>query len=1644
MAYDPSIFNINPYYDDFDPTKGFLRMLFKPGYAIQARELTQLQTILQGQVSKIGDHLFKDGSRIVGGGISIRNANYVMFSVSGATNPLASIADYSTLVGGYLTATGFRAKVVHYLAPDPNTDSNLVLVLDFISGGSVPSTVTFTKDSTTYTLTPVTTTGYSGVCKLITVDEGIFYVDGFFARNERLLFSPFRTVTVGGSSYRDLTFGTEFALLSKKIGFAITRDSITEQEDSTLRDPAIGSYNYNAPGADRYKIVFAMSQLDLTSNADDFVELLRFSEGKITKKIERVTYGEIQNVMARRTYDESGSYVVQPFDTVVRPRSTTTFDLSVGAGKAYVQGYEVESRYPQTVSLPRAQTTQSETQGLVFSTGNFINVAMGNTVDHVNALVTIGSGSARVVFRTGTVSAPGTVTATGFVHGYVPNLTPGAATSGFTASLYLYGITGSVSSGVVGFIYDNTTGNTLGNFTYPANTSVSGTDNQSLVFPITPGYAINDLTQGFSIQGKLVSNSITPTNTGTVTTYTLTKSNFTDTVPSANSGVISFVDYLTGNPTNLTDLQEIALVSGVVGGVTAGRGFVPAQVVGTTLSNNGNATNEIKLEINPAPNGFTGNAVRLVVPVKYTPTLSNTSTYRYKTSVSATQNITSSVSDLKTDENNRKYYELTNTDVYSISSVISAGTNYTEDFELDDGQRETYYQRARLYVKKSVESLTRYSNSAVPLVVSYLYFRHDGLAFAPFIGKYSYLHGGNPTFTYEQIPLFTNPRTGKTVSLANCLDFRHSGLTSATPMIKPYGTFEFGVDQYASTVNLTYNHYLPRIDKLCVKADPDDGSALFFLVQGTPDLSPVAPPDPIDALVLGTLTVPAYTHNIEDVSFTPANNKRYTMSDIGKLEKRIDDVEVFAKLSLSEAEMEARSLRLTSGVAEPLKTSILSDEFYGHSVSDVSSDEHVCSVDFERGELRPFFTAADISPATPSLSNTTISSDGLLTLSYTAADYITNLQYSKTVKPNPSNTVNWLGFMKLGTSVIPKMDSGYRPLVRTNSLMENDNWRSSNAGGSRGFGTQWNDWESLWTGIEEVEEEQDDVQKSVLELPRIDSVSAVPPVFSGNVRARSRRNVESVNQKNSNFIRSRNLRNRIREKVGSRVVDRSVVGYIPTTSVSVTAYGMKPSTTGLSLFFDGISLAAGLATDANGTCTTTFTIPAGTFLTGNRTVRISDSATIANATTSAEETLYCTGALVQQDSGSYSTRPPSLRRRTVNSETISKDPFNKGIDGLESVTGIDPLSQTFFVDRLTNPEGVFLSSVSLYFSSKDTVLPVAVDIRPTVSGYPSPSVVMPFSTVVKLPADVAVNSTTPTETEFQFSSPVYLPPGEYAICVSTNSEDYSLFAAETATNGVAVGDAVAGRAGNNQLVGTLYAPQGSGAAVQDNSTDLMFSVKRCAFGANTGTATSTGLAAVVGDQAFKISAPEIIPEGCTITRNVGGTVFANNETVYPLSLFTAAPSLVYTLTRGVSNAVSPVIDTAARYGNGITMLTGTAPSSTSKYVTRVVELPSALASRGLAVFLDANIPSGTEVKVRYRTSLLGEADIFVKPWIDLPRTDSGFSSTSEIDFREAAYRTAVNVTDFKSYQIRVELIAPSGATYYKTPAVRSVRVVSFI
>ena len=66
--------SVSPYFDDFDETKNYQRVLFKPGYPVQARELTTLQSTLQNQIDKFGQHLFKDGAKVIPG-----NTAYVQF-----------------------------------------------------------------------------------------------------------------------------------------------------------------------------------------------------------------------------------------------------------------------------------------------------------------------------------------------------------------------------------------------------------------------------------------------------------------------------------------------------------------------------------------------------------------------------------------------------------------------------------------------------------------------------------------------------------------------------------------------------------------------------------------------------------------------------------------------------------------------------------------------------------------------------------------------------------------------------------------------------------------------------------------------------------------------------------------------------------------------------------------------------------------------------------------------------------------------------------------------------------------------------------------------------------------------------------------------------------------------------------------------------------------------------------------------------------------------------------------------------------------------------------------------------------------------------------------------------------------------------
>ena len=76
-AYDSTIMGSSPYYNDFDAQKKYLQILFKPGLPLQARELSQAQSILQNQIQRFGNHIFDNGSTVLSGGVSEVAASFV-------------------------------------------------------------------------------------------------------------------------------------------------------------------------------------------------------------------------------------------------------------------------------------------------------------------------------------------------------------------------------------------------------------------------------------------------------------------------------------------------------------------------------------------------------------------------------------------------------------------------------------------------------------------------------------------------------------------------------------------------------------------------------------------------------------------------------------------------------------------------------------------------------------------------------------------------------------------------------------------------------------------------------------------------------------------------------------------------------------------------------------------------------------------------------------------------------------------------------------------------------------------------------------------------------------------------------------------------------------------------------------------------------------------------------------------------------------------------------------------------------------------------------------------------------------------------------------------------------------------------------
>jgi hypothetical protein len=371
-------FNVSPYYDDFDPAKNYHRVLFKPGFAVQARELTQSQSILQNQITNFADNIFVSNSPVTGGQVTTNlNCYYIKLQPT-YNNAMIDVTQFNGLLIQDSTGT-VSAKVIAVTQATSTTagvGDPPTLIVVYKSGAQ------FTDGSVIYSSTTslgaqaqlLNATGRSSVASIA---QGVFYISSNYvnATGETISSGVFVQVnpqTVVLDKYDNNP--------NLRVGLNITETIVDYINDASLLDPAIGASNYQAPGADRYQITLNLETRPLQLGDDNgFIELIRITNGNISKTVDGSVYSVIDDYFAKRDYETNGDYVVNDFKltpkTNTNDSSNNTYVMSIGKGLAYVKGHRVESTSSVDLVTDRARTTASLTNNPVYlSYGNYFYV----------------------------------------------------------------------------------------------------------------------------------------------------------------------------------------------------------------------------------------------------------------------------------------------------------------------------------------------------------------------------------------------------------------------------------------------------------------------------------------------------------------------------------------------------------------------------------------------------------------------------------------------------------------------------------------------------------------------------------------------------------------------------------------------------------------------------------------------------------------------------------------------------------------------------------------------------------------------------------------------------------------------------------------------------------------------------------------------------------------------------------------------------------------------------------------------------------------------------------------------------------------------------------------------------------------------
>ena len=1392
-------FNVSPYYDDFlvtgadgkKPQEKYYRILFRPSVAIQAREMTQLQTTLQQQITNFGDHVFEEGAMVLPGGTAL-DLEYGFIKVNAIHNS-ADVEGYRTdfqdiVITGQ--TNGVTAKVVGTAAAS-GSDA-LTLFIKYTNSGTSNTTKTFaagevvqgvSAGGVTRGATINSASSDVGFGSAVSIQPGIYYVNGIFA------FVTSQTLVL--DKYGDTP--------SYRIGLNVTEVFQTNTQDASLVDNATGSPNFAAPGAHRYKIDLTLAKYTTAQTTDStFIELMRVENGVIRQQIRSTEYSVLEDTFARRTYDESGDYTVRPFNIDVREHLLTgnnrgIFSAAAGGdaaklaiglepGKAYVRGYDLETNQAKFVTIDKARDTEQVVNSITaFTLGNFtritptsgvqMNLPNVNEFEQINLIdgssATVGTARVRAI-----------------------ELHSGTAGSGTEQyNLFIFDV--QMNSGKT-FVDDaekflKTGGSTSSDFS--GDFVLSGgkaqmfeTGGNNLLYPLAQQAVKTIRTAAGAVDTTLTARRVIPltTTSGVASTTLGAGSNESFQTP------LSANDYYLAN---------------------AGTGDVYDAVSAISVSGTGN----INLQVDLNSQGITGTA-SLTLIATVVKAIATESQKTLQVQVQASTGLPASIINL----NRADVFDLVavNMSADSSTAATSSDTDIKDRYTLDNGQRDNFYDRGRLTLKPGAVAPTG------RIRIEYRFFSHGA-------GDYFSVDSYNGAVDYEQIPSFT-PTTGGKVELRDVLDFRPR-INNAGSGFTGTGGLPLEIPKVSSNIIADFQFYLPRTDKIFL-----DQEGQFKAIKGVSSATPPTPADSADGMTLYTIKLGAYTFNTDDVEVEYFDNKRFTMRDIGKLEDRIDNLEYFTSLSLLEREAGQQQI-LDSNNVDRFKNGFVVDPFYGHNIGDPSNPDYHISIDSENGEARPQYYEGNtrFELNTSSSSNYQVTGD-FLSLPYTNTNIIDQPFASGVENVNPYDVFAWIGNIDLTPESDEWKDTDTRPelIIAHQGLFDVVN---ALQGPDGVLGTVWNEWQTQWTGRQ----------------------------FSTQQGREGRRVFENTIQTTTTRLRRTGTRTRvgpgsIQESMGERVVDVNFAPFIRSRRVRFHATRFKPNTR-LYPFFDDIDVSnfcreitsgqfvrftstswdaepnpsatahpdgtANLITDASGELFGEFYIPntaTTRFRTGSRNFKLVDDPNNADANiTSSGQAQYVARGLIN------STQEVSLRSPRLTQESLSQSQTNvtRRVVGSRTIGWVDPLAQTILID---NQQGAFITKVGCFFKKKDANIPITLQMRTVVNGYPSPEI-LPLGEVVKPASGVNISNDASSVTEFVFKSPIYLRPNvEYAICLLANSIEYEAYVAELGANSLGT----TRRISKTPYAGVLFKSQNGSTWSADQTKDLKFTVSRAQF--NTG------------------------------------------------------------------------------------------------------------------------------------------------------------------------------------------------------------------